>query len=68
MAGAPNKGYGAWAPHLPGCIARGDTPDAADTQMREPITFHLEGLREDGLEIPLTPSTAATAVVDVPAA
>jgi predicted RNase H-like HicB family nuclease len=45
-------GYSAYVPDLPGCVATGDTLDAAETAIREAICFHLDGLREDGAPIP----------------
>ncbi|MFB2771242.1 type II toxin-antitoxin system HicB family antitoxin [Pelatocladus sp. BLCC-F211] len=44
--------YSAYVPDLPGCVATGLTLEEVEEQMREAITFHLEGLREDGLPIP----------------
>jgi predicted RNase H-like HicB family nuclease len=44
--------YGAYVPDLPGCIATGDTLEETEQNIREAITFHLEGLREEGLPIP----------------
>lgn len=57
-------GYGAWAPDLPGCVAVADTPEETEREMREAIAFHLEGLRDEGDEIP-PPSAAGTALVDI---
>ncbi len=45
-------GFAAYAPDLPGCISTGATREAAEANMREAIELHLEGLREDGYEIP----------------
>lgn len=45
-------GYSAYAPDLPGCIATGKTKNDAEKNMFEAIKFHLEGLRENGDEIP----------------
>jgi predicted RNase H-like HicB family nuclease len=42
----------AYVPDLPGCIATGDTASEVEHQIREAISFHLDGLREDGIEIP----------------
>lgn len=50
--------YSAYVPDLPGCVATGATPEAAEAEIREAIEFHLEGLREDGLPIPSTVSLA----------
>jgi predicted RNase H-like HicB family nuclease len=44
--------YSAYVPDLPGCIATGRTVAEAEEQIREAITFHLDGLREDGLPVP----------------
>ena len=60
-------GFGAWAPDLPGCVALGDTVEETTESMREAITFHLRGMREDGDPIP-APTTVATAYVAVDAA
>ena len=44
--------YSAYVPDLPGCVATGKTVEEAESQIREAIEFHLEGLREDGASIP----------------
>ena len=44
--------YSAYVPDLPGCVATGATIEEVETDMREAIAFHLEGMREDGLAIP----------------
>ena len=44
--------YSAYVPDLPGCVATGSTIAEAEEQIREAISFHLEGLREDGTPIP----------------
>ena len=44
--------YSAYVPDLPGFIATGATVQEVESQIREAIEFHLEGLREDGLPIP----------------
>jgi predicted RNase H-like HicB family nuclease len=46
------ENFSAYVPGLPGCIATGDTAPEAEQQIREAISFHLDGLREDGMEIP----------------
>ena len=48
--------YSAYVPDLPGCAATGATVEEAEAQIREAIEFHLEGLREDGLSVPLPSS------------
>lgn len=47
--------YGVSVPDLPGCISAGSTIDEAMLMAREAIALHLEGMHEDGLELP-TPS------------
>ncbi len=44
--------YSAYVPDLPGCVATGGTVEEVETQIREAIAFHLEGLREDGVPVP----------------
>ena len=44
--------YSAYVPDLPGCVATGATIEEAESEIREAIEFHLNGLREDGLAIP----------------
>lgn len=44
--------YSAYVPDLPGCVATGKTEEEAESQIREAIAFHLDGLREDGEPIP----------------
>lgn len=44
--------YSSYVPDLPGCVATGSSVEEVETQIREAIEFHLEGLREDGASIP----------------
>ena len=44
--------YSAYVPDLPGCVATGATMAEVEEQIREAIEFHLEGMRQDGAEIP----------------
>lgn len=48
--------YSAYVPDLPGCIATGATIEETEVSIREAIEFHLDGLREDGLDIPIPSS------------
>jgi predicted RNase H-like HicB family nuclease len=43
-----------YVPDLPGCIVTGDSVYEVEQLVREAISFHLDGLREDGIEIPKT--------------
>jgi len=44
--------YSAFVPDLPGCVATGATIAEVESEIREAIAFHLDGLREDGLPVP----------------
>ena len=57
--------YAAYVPDLPGCIATGSTVEETESLIREAIEFHIEGLKSDGLPIPLPSSQVE--YVDVPA-
>ena len=53
---AAGESYSAYAPDVPGCVATGRTVEDAERRMREAIAFHLEGLRADGLPVPVPSS------------
>jgi predicted RNase H-like HicB family nuclease len=57
--------YSAYVPDLPGCIATGATVAEVESQIREAIAFHFEGMREDGLPIP--PPSSQVEYIDVTA-
>lgn len=42
----------AYVPDLPGCITTGRTVEEIERNIREAIELHLEGLRDDGEQIP----------------
>ena len=44
--------FSAFVPDLPGCIATGFTIEEVEEQIREAIEFHIEGMRQDGVEVP----------------
>jgi predicted RNase H-like HicB family nuclease len=48
--------YSAYVPDLPGCIATGANIQEVETEIREAINFHIDGLREDGNIVPLPSS------------
>ncbi len=50
--------YSAYVPDLPGCVATGETVAAVESEIRDAIRFHLEGLQADGLAIPQPTSIA----------
>ena len=45
-------GYSAYSPDLPGCVSTGSIIEETEQNMREAISFHLDGLKEEGYEIP----------------
>lgn len=46
------KNFSAYCLELPGVIATGKTEDTVFENMKEAITFHLEGMREKNQSIP----------------
>lgn len=50
--------FGVTVPDLPGCFSAGDSLDAALDSVREAIDLHLEGLTEDGGDVPAPKSIA----------
>jgi predicted RNase H-like HicB family nuclease len=44
--------FGAYVPDLPGCIAVGETRAEVLKLIEEAIELHIEGLRDEGAEIP----------------
>jgi len=57
--------YSAYVPDLPGCVATGSTLEEAEVQIREAISFHLDGLRADNL--PIHPASSRVDYVEVAA-
>lgn len=53
-----DRNYSAFVPDLPGCVATGKTRKEVLRYMQGAIEMHLEGLREDGIEVP-QPTTDA---------
>lgn len=58
-------GYSAYSPDVPSCGPTGKTKEEVERNIQEAIEFHLEGLREEGYEIP-EPSSYSSCI-DVPA-
>jgi predicted RNase H-like HicB family nuclease len=56
------SGYSAYIPDLPGCVATGATAKACREAIGGALRMHLQGMREDGLDIP-EPSSLAEYVV-----
>ena len=49
--------FSAYVPDLQGCVATGSTIEDVEINIRGAIEFHLEGLKEDGLSIPIPSSS-----------
>jgi predicted RNase H-like HicB family nuclease len=45
-------GFSAYIPELPGCIATATSLQAAKVEISGAVEFHLEGMEQEGLEIP----------------
>ena len=58
-------GYSAFSPDIPGCGSTGETKEEVERNIQEAIEFHLDGVRQEGYEIP-EPSTYSS-YVDVAA-
>jgi len=50
--------WGAYVPDLPGVISVADSRDEVERLIHEAIEFHLEGLRQEGIAIPVPSSFA----------
>jgi len=57
--------YSAYVPDLPGCVATGATVKEVESEIRAAISFHLDGLREDGTPIP--PPTSQVEYIELAA-
>jgi predicted RNase H-like HicB family nuclease len=48
--------WGAHVPDLPGCVAVGESREEVLKLVREAIEFHIDGLKQDGLPVPVPSS------------
>jgi predicted RNase H-like HicB family nuclease len=48
------RNYSAYAPEVPGCVATGKTREETLRLMREALALHLQGMAEDGDDMPLS--------------
>ena len=46
------NGFSAFSSDLQGCIATGTSKEEVEKNMKEAISFHLEGMSQEGLEVP----------------
>lgn len=49
---ATEGGFHVYAPDLPGLHTQGDTLDEATANAREALELYIEGLRDDGRDLP----------------
>jgi predicted RNase H-like HicB family nuclease len=47
-----DTGYSAFSPDLPGCVATGSSKEEVENNMKDAVAFHLEGMDQEGLEVP----------------
>jgi predicted RNase H-like HicB family nuclease len=50
--------YSAYVPDLPGCVATAATVSEVESEIREAIRFHIDGLEADGAAVPAPTSIA----------
>ncbi len=58
VIGKAEANYAAYLPDLPGCVATGETPAEVMDSIKKAVQMHLQGMREDGVSVPL-PSARA---------
>jgi predicted RNase H-like HicB family nuclease len=52
-------GYSAYFPDLPGCVSTGATRQETIANIQDAIEFHIEGMKLEGLPIPMPQSQSA---------
>ena len=57
-------GFGAYVPDLPGCVGMGATYEETVQDIIEAIKFHLDGMKQEGLPIPIPSSQAENLVFE----
>ncbi len=50
------RSWGAHVPDLPGCVVVGESREEVLKLVREAIEFHIDGLKQDGLPVPVPSS------------
>jgi predicted RNase H-like HicB family nuclease len=53
------SGFSSYSPDLDGCVATGKSLEEVESNMRDAVAFHLEGLHREGCQIPEPHSRAA---------
>ncbi len=52
------KGFSAYSPDLPGCVAAAASRRSVERSMREAMHLHLEGMKAEGLKLPAPRSSS----------
>jgi predicted RNase H-like HicB family nuclease len=52
-------GYSAYSPDLLGCVSTGSTAQETVANMQEAIEFHIEGMKLEGLPVPVPQTQSA---------
>jgi predicted RNase H-like HicB family nuclease len=60
-----STGFSAYSPDLPGCVATAEPREQIEVEMVAAISFHVEGLRAEGMTVP--PPQSSSVYLDVPA-
>jgi predicted RNase H-like HicB family nuclease len=53
-----DENYAAYVPDLPGCVATGASVKEVETEIRDAIRLHIDGLKADGQPVPQPSSIA----------
>ena len=56
-------GCGPYIPDLPGVIALASTREEVEVEIREAVSFHIEGLQDEGFPVPAPSSEAGVLAV-----
>lgn len=51
--------FGAYVPDLPGCVAVAESSEEVLQLIQEAIQFHIEGLKEEGRQVPMPHSSSS---------
>lgn len=63
---APEGGYVAFVPTLPGCMTQGETFEETNENIKDAILGYIDVLKEDGDEVPVEHREHIAATVAVP--
>jgi len=57
------RNFAAYSPDVPGCVATGATRKKAESNFREALRMHLEGLRAEGYPLPKPTASVARVAI-----